>query len=95
MDPDMSFFHAINGGTAVVSSTAGFLWRFCTGSRQLAANGKRADDAGVTGNLTGEGLTHGGLLVVARGGEVKYLFLEAEIGDHAPMEEVMAACQGL
>lgn len=56
-------------------------------------NGKRAQTKypELEGDLKGEGRRLGGLLVVDKKGEVQYSYLEKVFGDHAPMEEVLAA----
>ena len=43
----------------------------------------------------GEGLIHGGLFVVNTDGGVAYSFKEKELGDHAPIEDVLVICKGL
>jgi len=96
MEPTLAFLHEF--GTSgkrklTTSSTAGFLWRYATGSAQLTANIGRAKAAGYEGNLKGEGLVHGGLFVVGTNGDVLYKFKEKEIGDHAPVEDVLAVCR--
>lgn len=45
--------------------------------------------------MKGEGRRLGGLLVVDKEGQVKYSYLEKVFGDHAPMDEVLAAVQKL
>lgn len=56
-------------------------------------NGKRAKASGLVkdSNMTGDGLTLGGLLVIKQGGDVSYRYAESTFGDHAPMEEVHKA----
>jgi hypothetical protein len=60
-------------------------------------NGKRAQTKypELEGDLKGEGRRLGGLLVVDKKGEVTYSYLEKVFGDHAPMEEVVAAVEKL
>lgn len=60
-------------------------------------NGKRATAKypDLAGDLKGEGRRLGGLLVVDKKGEVRYSYLEKVFGDHAPMEEVLAAVEKL
>ena len=56
---------------------------------------KRAKSSGVVkdSNLTGDGLTLGGLMVFAKGGEVVWSHAESTFGDHAPMDQVLAAAE--
>ena len=58
-------------------------------------NMRRAKEGGKVkdSNLIGDGLTLGGVLVFAKGGEVVYSFPEATFGDHAPFEELVAAAK--
>jgi len=52
----------------------------------------RAKGKGVAGNLDGEGRLLGGLFVIGPGDQgILYEYRESEFGDHAPLEEVMAA----
>jgi len=54
----------------------------------------RAKKKGVTGNFEGEGRILGGLFVVGPGDQgILYEYREAVFGDHAPLEEVMAAAK--
>ena len=53
------------------------------------ANVKR--DSEFEGNLVGEGLVTGGVYVFGPSGRVEFAFLESEIGDHAPIDSVVAA----
>ena len=50
-----------------------------------------------TGNLLGEGFVHGGLYVVragARAGDAPaFAYAEQEIGEHAPVDDVLAAAK--
>jgi hypothetical protein len=59
------------------------------------ANMQRARASGTVkdSNLTGDGLTLGGLLLIGQDGQVAYSFAEKTFGDHAPFEEVLAACK--
>lgn len=46
-------------------------------------------------NLTGDGTTLGGMLLVAKGGTFYTLFPEKDFGDYPPLEEVLAAAAKL
>lgn len=60
-------------------------------------NGKRAQTnyPELQGDMKGEGRRLGGLLVVDGEGVVQYSYLESVFGDHAPLEEVIAAVEKL
>lgn len=47
--------------------------------------------SGTKGNLTGEGFIAGGCYVIRTDGKAQYAFLEQNMGDHAPVDEVIAA----
>ena len=51
----------------------------------------RAKAKGVSANTTGEGFIAGGVYVVRTDGQAAYAFLEEDIGDHAPVEDVIDA----
>ena len=62
--------------------------------RDIRALGKRlkakGPEGGIQGNLVGEGLTLGGILVVGPENEVIYQYKE-ETGQEIPIEEIAAA----
>eukprot|EP00667_Euglena_gracilis_P008981 EG_transcript_9103 len=95
-DPDLGFFKAIGGGAVYKHSVVAFLLKLLSPFHPaLRANVRRATAAGFTGNFVGEGLIAGGLYVLHPGGGLQYAFLEAELGDHAPLQEVVEVCQRL
>lgn len=44
-------------------------------------------------NVTGDGATMGGLIVVKKGGETIYRFLEEDFGDSPPLDAVLQAAK--
>lgn len=60
--------------------------------RRAWKNMKRAKASGAVkdSNLTGDGMTLGGLLVLDTKGAVRYAYPEKTFGDHAPVAEVRA-----
>ena len=90
-DEGKAFYKAVHGGTLRKGSLLALLNPFGEAWR----NGKRAQASGLVkeSNLNGDGLTLGGLLVVARGGDVVYSHGEKTFGDHAPEDEVLAAAR--
>eukprot|EP00668_Euglena_longa_P033007 GGOE01042505.1.p2 GENE.GGOE01042505.1~~GGOE01042505.1.p2 ORF type:complete len:225 (+),score=57.24 GGOE01042505.1:39-713(+) len=95
-DVDQEFYQALGGGQPFRHNLFSFLLKYLSPfSTQLKANIARSTNAGFKGNLVGEGFTSGGLYVFHRGGEVAYSFLEKEIGDHAPLEEVLEVCRSV
>ena len=94
LDEPRAFYNALGGGKANKSTLASFLAKIANPWSRLRKNAKRAkDDKGdaVEGNLVGEGFVHGGVYVVQAGGKPYYVHAEAEIGDHPPTEELLAA----
>jgi len=93
MDSALSFFTAIGGGeqrrpTGLLGLIAGALNR----NSRTRASYQRASDRGVTGNITtGEGLIAGGVYVVKQDGKAAYAFQEEQMGDHAPVDDVIEA----
>lgn len=65
--------------------------------RELKEMGERFKDKGVEGNMVGDGLTKGGILVVAPDGEIKFTFYE-DPGKGVPQEEarqIIAAAKAM
>jgi len=94
LDEPRAFYNALGGGKANKSTLASFLAKIVNPWSRLSKNAKRAkDDKGdaVKGNLDGEGFVHGGVYVVQTGGKPYYAHAEAEIGDHPPTEDLLAA----
>mmetsp|Transcript_8377 Transcript_8377/g.14969 ORF Transcript_8377/g.14969 Transcript_8377/m.14969 type:complete len:98 (+) Transcript_8377:360-653(+) len=91
----MGFYKALNGGDKPYRySLLRFLLKFISPFRnRLKDNAKRAKSAGFEGNFKGEGLQVGGLFVMQKGGGMQYAFQEAELGDHAPLPDVMSAAK--
>ena len=44
---------------------------------------------GIDGNMSGDGLLKGGLLVVERGGKVLHSFVQEGFADHASNEDIL------
>jgi len=93
LDDKKEFYTALGGGkpwkpfSGVVAFLA-FLANPFSKSRTKAA---LAESKKVEGNLTGEGFIVGGWYVIAPSGEAAYSFLEEEMGDKAPLPDVIAA----
>jgi hypothetical protein len=89
VDKSCGIFRALGGGKLPTDN-------YLTGLLFNAAgreNRRRARKSGIHNNLHGNGLIKGGLLVIraAKGG-VAYQFAERNIGDWAPLEEVLDVC---
>ena len=50
---------------------------------------------GIEGNMSGDGLLKGGLLVLERGGKVLYSFVQEGFSDHASNEDILKVFDSL
>eukprot|EP00884_Botryococcus_braunii_P005731 jgi/Botrbrau1/15159/Bobra.0149s0026.2 len=91
LDKEKAFFKALGGGKV----RKGNLLAFLNPASRVWKNVKEAKEVGVPeSNLTGDGVTMGGLMVVRQGsGGVEYAFIEETFGDHADHDEVLAAAK--
>jgi predicted dithiol-disulfide oxidoreductase (DUF899 family) len=90
LDSEQAFFAAVGGGTVRRGSLTSFLNPF---SRSWK-NAKAAKAAGAAGNMTGDGLTMGGLLAVKKGdGGVVFAAQETDFGDAPTDDQVLAAAR--
>mmetsp|Transcript_19560 Transcript_19560/g.50520 ORF Transcript_19560/g.50520 Transcript_19560/m.50520 type:complete len:100 (-) Transcript_19560:343-642(-) len=86
----MAFYDAVGGGSRDQKSLASFLLGVFNPLSRTNSNLKNGK--GYDGNLKGEGLITGGVLVLCQGdGRLEYGFHEQAIGDHAPVDAVIAA----
>lgn len=88
LNADRSFFSAINSDRRLrKQNVLGGLLSMDTWRRYA-----RARDAGVTGNMRGEGRILGGLVLMGRGEEgAQWVRLENSFGDYPSSEEILAA----
>jgi hypothetical protein len=90
-DEAKAFHAAVHGGRLRRGNVLDLLNPFSAAWRAI----RRAKEAGrvTDSNLVGDGLTLGGVLVIAKGGAVVAAFPETTFGDHAPLEELVAAAE--
>mmetsp|Transcript_78868 Transcript_78868/g.209431 ORF Transcript_78868/g.209431 Transcript_78868/m.209431 type:complete len:144 (-) Transcript_78868:5-436(-) len=91
-DPSKGFYKALFGGELCTSSISGFLLQLVNPWSKFSGNrGKLTDSPiGEDHNMKGDGLTHGGLVVVRPlGTGIAYQFAEETIGDAALPEQVV------
>mgnify|MGYP002775068016 CR=1 FL=1 len=89
VDKACEIFKALGGGKLPTDNYVTGLLFNSVARRNL----RRARESGIHNNLHGNGLVKGGLLVVRSGkGGVAYQFAERNIGDWAPLEEVLDVC---
>ncbi|CAI2172370.1 20072_t:CDS:2 [Funneliformis geosporum] len=89
-DKEKAFFSAIGGGKIQYAGLTNILKP--TVWYNIWSNYK----TGVTGNLKGDGTVLGGTYIIksgTEGGKVIYQYREKVWGDHAPLEEVLKACE--
>eukprot|EP00747_Dinoflagellata_sp_TGD_P179465 gnl/TRDRNA2_/TRDRNA2_30312_c0_seq1.p1 gnl/TRDRNA2_/TRDRNA2_30312_c0~~gnl/TRDRNA2_/TRDRNA2_30312_c0_seq1.p1 ORF type:complete len:210 (+),score=37.86 gnl/TRDRNA2_/TRDRNA2_30312_c0_seq1:188-817(+) len=95
LDENRRFYTALGGGEAhkPYAGVAAFLATILNpfSKRRVKAADSAAKAKGVAGNLKGEGFTSGGVYVVRTDGKAAYSFLEEDLGDHAPVEDVVEA----
>ncbi|KAJ8601302.1 hypothetical protein CTAYLR_007222 [Chrysophaeum taylorii] len=89
-------FYAYLGNRKLITlrSALGALLRPDKFYRGLRAVNQRVEAKGIDGNMVGEGLTQGGVLVVAPDGQVRYTYLE-KTGQEIPVDEINAALDDL
>lgn len=88
LDPQKAFFRALGGREMDLEHAAS-----AGGKAELRAAVKRAKAAGFAGDMEGEGMLLGGLLVVAAGGRVVLARAEERWGDKADPCAVLAAAR--
>ena len=96
LDEASAFYSALGGGsTHKPHSVFSFLAMIFNpfSSDPTKRHLKRAEGAGMEGNMKGDGFVTGGCYVIRRDGSAQYSFLEENIGDHAPLDDVIAAVQ--
>lgn len=97
LDEDQSFFKALGGGhvhkpiCGIASFLAMLANPFNKSRTKVHLKALKTRSPVVENNLIGEGFITGGVYVIRRDGTAAYSFLEEEIGDRAPMEDVIVA----
>lgn len=92
LDSDMALYKALGGGAVHQPYGLGSFLLSMVNPFSSARFKKHLNNAKDTkGNLKGEGFITGGTMVLNSDVSVQYSFLEEDIGDSAPMTDVMAA----
>eukprot|EP00930_Biecheleria_cincta_P098657 TRINITY_DN90312_c0_g1_i1.p1 TRINITY_DN90312_c0_g1~~TRINITY_DN90312_c0_g1_i1.p1 ORF type:complete len:151 (+),score=25.29 TRINITY_DN90312_c0_g1_i1:184-636(+) len=94
LDTEQAFYKALGGGSFHQPyGLAGFLALLVNpfSASRTKANLQRTKETKIDGNLTGEGFIAGGCFVLRPDGSPGYSFLEEELGDHAPVQDILAA----
>eukprot|EP00440_Ansanella_granifera_P047204 gb/GFBE01051125.1/.p1 GENE.gb/GFBE01051125.1/~~gb/GFBE01051125.1/.p1 ORF type:complete len:151 (+),score=44.89 gb/GFBE01051125.1/:1-453(+) len=94
VDKDQAFYQALGGGKVHAPfGLASFLAMLANpfSSSRTKKNLKRSQGKKVDNNMTGEGFIAGGCYVLRKDGSPAFSFLEEELGDHAKVEDIVAA----
>lgn len=93
-DEEMEFFKALGGGRPNAPyGPVGFMTMLVNpfSKSRTKEHLKEVKQLKIEGNTTGEGFITGGVYVIRPDGTAAYSFLEQEIGDKAPIADVIAA----
>lgn len=95
LDGDQKFYMALGGGKhhKPYSSLPSLLMTMANpfSTRRVKTNFTRTKSKNVDNNFIGEGLVSGGCYVIRPDGSAAYSFREEDLGDHAPINDVIAA----
>jgi len=91
LDEEMKLYEMLGSRKLSLLSV---LWNPISSYRSYKAINERIKAKKLDGNLKGEGLVKGAVLVVSPGGEIVYTYLE-ETGQELPVAEIEAAVDSL
>lgn len=92
LDQDQSFYRALGGGEVHKPfGLTSFMAMLANPFSKARTKAAIAEAKPVKANLIGEGFVQGGVYVIRPDGKAEYAFLEAELGDRAPLENVIEA----
>mmetsp|Transcript_9159 Transcript_9159/g.11433 ORF Transcript_9159/g.11433 Transcript_9159/m.11433 type:complete len:112 (+) Transcript_9159:514-849(+) len=60
-------------------------------NKRVIEHKKKADEAGVQGNMSGDGMQLGGTYVIDKGGKILMEFQQQKWGDHPTKESILEA----
>ena len=84
-DADMEFYNALGGRKVGVSS-----WNPISWFRSIRSMGKRFKAKGIDGNMKGDGIVQGGVIIFGKDGNPKYAY-EEKTGKELPVADILAA----
>jgi hypothetical protein len=90
-DDDLAYFHAFGDRNIFSNITTYNPFKIWAGAKEL---GKRVKAKGIEGNMVGEGLRTGGLIIFGNDGEAKYMYTE-NIGEPLEMDDIVAALNAI
>ena len=89
-DENLEFYKAFGQGTIF----KGMSWNPITLYRGLKTVQKRMKEKGIAGNMAGEGVKTGGIIIFGTDGQPKYMYAE-ETGRELVMDDIKAALQAM
>lgn len=89
-DVDRVFYNDFFGGRTLRLTT----WNPFKLYRGYKEMSQRLKDKNLQGNMTGEGLVQGGIIVFGKDGKAKYAYSE-ETGSEIPVEDLLAAVKSV
>ena len=87
LDPTQQFYQAL-GGRKITTLRTWNPWRLYRGFQEMKA--RLASKKGLEGNMVGEGLVQGGVIVLDRHGDVRAVYQELT-GRELPVEDILEA----
>lgn len=84
-DQSLALYKAL-GNRSMLSG----LWNPLSFVNMLMSSKSRVENKGIVGNLIGEGLVQGGVIVFGQDGKPKYAYQE-QTGNEMPVEDILAA----
>jgi len=84
-DEDKAFYDALGGRKLKLTTYNPFKWY-----RFVKSMSKRHKEKGLEGNMKGEGLVQGGVIVFGKDGKAKYAY-EEDTGSEIPLDDILAA----
>lgn len=94
-DADLKFYEAL--GNNQLMSMSSIPWnplKILKGFSWVRSASNRVKEKNLTGNLVGEGLTKGGVIIFGKDGEQKYAYLEGQL-EEIPKDDIIAAAAAI
>jgi len=85
-DENLVFYHDFYGGKKLKLTTYNPL-RLYRGYKDMT---KRLAEKGMSGNMKGEGIVQGGIVIFGKDGKAKYAY-EEETGKEIPVDDILSA----
>jgi hypothetical protein len=92
-DEQLSFYKAL-GNHKLVSSFPWNPFKIVKGFSWVRQASNRVGEKNITGNLTGEGFTKGGVILFGKDGTQKYAYLEGSL-EEIPADDILAAAEAI